>query len=959
MAARGTLFALCLLCCTISFVLGARRDHGTVEWMGSDSSMECTSNHNYRSTALSGTFGCSEYSPLTRTTWVLQAQSETMQLVFDFVSFNTVNGTLKIYDGHDTTGIFRGSFSGSMLPTTLVSYSNIMYFYFITEQSVNTGTGWQINWSTIESNEISPCTSIDAVTLTGSAGNIGCKGYTNSLSRSWSIQAPEGEQIVLVFEHLYTEKGADVVSVYDGPSASNAKLGTFTGYEIPFPVLASGNEIYVTFITDYSVKLEGFTASWMSLASYQSKCFASSHFQTFQPQGYIGCPFGYGNDVDSTWLLVAPLRETITVSLLSVSLEEDSADKLLVYDGSSTDDNIIGSFSGISQSSVLESTGNQMLIELKTDSTNTANGFHLLYRTQATTAVTDCSTSGVSVLTDSHNMIGCANYSSGITQEFSLQSTVNSLIALNWTDFSLTNSDTVYVYDGNSAASPLIYSASGTNLPEPIVSSGQYLFVQFNSTNDNDKGFSATYEMVPQGALSSCTESADHLLSDSSSGIFGCDGYGNDVVITWEIETPPRSVIQLNFAMFDIESSVDYLVVRTAPGDSVIATFTGTNSHMVMSTTNNLFIEFHSNDSESLSGFTAEYRAVYSNTEFGSCLSSDSSYYTDNSASLGCTGYASNVTMEWKITVDPYHDILLYFDLFETEKDHDMFYVFDGPNTTAPLMLQHSGNLLPSAVRSSTSSLYVVFKSDKHNNNFSGIGARYREVERFSELLSCSGSNATVLSYNADTLGCNGYSEGTASWSIVVASGFRVSLSFSVFDIGTTDTLAIYDGTNSSGYELAIYAGDKPPSGMILSTRNSVFVEFNAEDNSEAQGFSIEYVSVGAVMEACSTSSNIPLNDAAGYIGCGGYEANIATSWNIRSFGQIYVHFERFNIGSDETVDIYDGSSDSAPLLASYSGTKAPDVHSTGTQLFIVFQSSFHSSYDNGFSLSYFTNGQN
>ena len=99
MAARGTLFALCLLCCTISFVLGARRDHGTVEWMGSDSSMECTSNHNYRSTALSGSFGCSEYSPLTLTTWVLQAQSETMQLVFDFVSFNTVNGTLKIYDG--------------------------------------------------------------------------------------------------------------------------------------------------------------------------------------------------------------------------------------------------------------------------------------------------------------------------------------------------------------------------------------------------------------------------------------------------------------------------------------------------------------------------------------------------------------------------------------------------------------------------------------------------------------------------------------------------------------------------------------------------------------------------------------------------------------------------------------------------------------------------------------------
>ncbi len=57
-----------------------------------------------------------------------------------------------------------------------------------------------------------------------------------------------------------------------------------------------------------------------------------------------------------------------------------------------------------------------------------------------------------------------------------------------------TSSDFVYVYDGESSASPLIGTFSGSSLPAPIMSSSSNLYVTFTTDGaGKNKGFTATY----------------------------------------------------------------------------------------------------------------------------------------------------------------------------------------------------------------------------------------------------------------------------------------------------------------------------------------------------------------------------------------------------------------------------------------------------------------------------------
>ena len=50
--------------------------------------------------------------------------------------------------------------------------------------------------------------------------------------------------------------------VYDGNSTSALVLGKFCGTVVPEPVISTGNNMYIVFITDSSVTNKGFHASY-------------------------------------------------------------------------------------------------------------------------------------------------------------------------------------------------------------------------------------------------------------------------------------------------------------------------------------------------------------------------------------------------------------------------------------------------------------------------------------------------------------------------------------------------------------------------------------------------------------------------------------------------------------------------------------------------------------------------
>ena len=58
------------------------------------------------------------------------------------------------------------------------------------------------------------------------------------------------------------------------------------------------------------------------------------------------------------------------------------------------------------------------------------------------------------------------------------------------------------VYNGSDALAPVITQACGRNIPDPIFSSGNSLFLEFMTDNSlTMKGFDITYTSSPNGKL--------------------------------------------------------------------------------------------------------------------------------------------------------------------------------------------------------------------------------------------------------------------------------------------------------------------------------------------------------------------------------------------------------------------------------------------------------------------------
>lgn len=96
----------------------------------------------------------------------------------------------------------------------------------------------------------------------GSAANV---RYANLSSCKWLIQVPDAEAIVLNFTRLNTEEGIDRIIIYEGTSENGRKLADISGYNIPnTPIVASGNSMFVWFITDELNASFGWDANYTS-----------------------------------------------------------------------------------------------------------------------------------------------------------------------------------------------------------------------------------------------------------------------------------------------------------------------------------------------------------------------------------------------------------------------------------------------------------------------------------------------------------------------------------------------------------------------------------------------------------------------------------------------------------------------------------------------------------------------
>ncbi len=446
---------------------------------------------------------------------------------------------------------------------------------------------------------------------------------------------------------------------------------------------------------------------------------------------------------------------------------------------------------------------------------------------------------------------GTANYQDNLDCFWLIQPTGANTISLNFPTFNTeANYDTVIVYDGPTTADPILMQWWGNTLPPTINSTAGALLVEFKSDiNTNFSGWSANYTSSGTAYCNGGT------LLTSSSGSFndgsGASNYGNNQLCYWLIAPPCANNVTLSFSSFASEASYDGVIVFDGNNTSApqLLNWSGTSlPPSVTSTGGEMLVVFVSDYSTRLQGFLSSYTSTGSPYCSGTTTLNTSDYGNVVDGSGG-NNYCNNMDCRWLIQPPQATTVTFNFTAFDVEPIstdgftiYDAVEIYDGTNTSAPLLGRFSGNALPPSVTSTGGSMYLRFFSDISVTK-TGWAGYYTSTQTGY----CSGTtNLTAPSGTfADGSAANLYGNNAdCKWLIQPTSASSITLTFSSFDTELNyDGVIVYDGNNTSAPQLGNFSGSSLPP-VVTSTGGSMLVWFLSDIAVRQNGWNASYNSV-------------------------------------------------------------------------------------------------------------------
>nr|XP_057923675.1 neuropilin-1a-like [Doryrhamphus excisus] len=215
--------------------------------------------------------------------------------------------------------------------------------------------------------------------------------YPPSQHCVWVITAPEpGQKILINFNPHFDLEDRDCkydyVEVYNGGDELSPMLGKFCGKIAPSPIISSGGQLLIKFVSDYETHGAGFSVRY-EVFKTGPEC--SRNFTA--PTGAIktpGFPDKYPNNLDCTFMIFAPKMSEIVVEFDSFDMEPDTTpppgalcryDWLEIWDGFPAVGPHIGRYCGqTSPGRVISYTG-ILSMTITTDNAITREGFSANY----------------------------------------------------------------------------------------------------------------------------------------------------------------------------------------------------------------------------------------------------------------------------------------------------------------------------------------------------------------------------------------------------------------------------------------------------------------------------------------------------------------------------------------------------------------------------------------------------
>ncbi|XP_077580570.1 neuropilin-1a-like [Stigmatopora nigra] len=215
--------------------------------------------------------------------------------------------------------------------------------------------------------------------------------YPPSQHCAWVIRAPEQGQKILInfnphFDLEDRECKYDYVEVYNGADDLAPMVGKFCGKIAPSPIISSGDQLLIKFVSDYETHGAGFSVRYEVFKTGQE---CSRNFTA--PSGVIrtpGYPDKYPNNLECTFMIFAPKMSEILVEFDSFDMEPDTTpppgalcryDFLEIWDGYPAVGPHIGRYCGQNTPGRVLSYTGILSMTITTDTAITKDGFSANY----------------------------------------------------------------------------------------------------------------------------------------------------------------------------------------------------------------------------------------------------------------------------------------------------------------------------------------------------------------------------------------------------------------------------------------------------------------------------------------------------------------------------------------------------------------------------------------------------
>ncbi|MBN3320802.1 CSMD1 protein, partial [Atractosteus spatula] len=793
--------------------------------------------------------------------------------------------------------------------------------------------------------------------------------YKDSLNCEWVIEARKDHAIKISFERFQTEVNYDTLEIRDGPANSSPLIGEYHGTQAPHFLISTSNYMYLLFTTDNSRSSVGFQIRYESIMMESDSCldpgipvngkrhgnsFAIGSRVTFScDQGYTlsdeeplvcershqwnhalpscdalcggyihgrsgtvlspGFPDFYPNSLNCTWTIEVSHGKGVQLFFHTFHLEDSHDYLLITEDGSFTEPvaRLTGSVLPPSIKAGLFGTFSAQL-RFISDFSMSYEGFNITfseynlepcddpgvpafsrrigfqfgvgdslifscfpgYRLEGNNKITclgggrrvwsaplprcvaECGASSVG----SEGTLLSPNYPSNYDNNheciYQIETEKGKGIRLTATNFHLHDGDNLRVYDGKDSTSRLLGNFTKNDMYGVIINStSNHLWLEFNSNGSGtDRGFRLTHSSFD---LVKCEEP-------------GTPNYGYKI--------QDEGHFADTFVVYSCNPGY------TMHGGSVLTCLSGDRRVW----------------DKPLPSCIAECGGHITGATSGRILSPGYPAPYDNN--LHCT---------WSIEADSGKTISLHFIVFDTEVDHDILKVWDGPRESGILLKEWSGSSLPEDTHSTFNLLTLQFDSDYFISK-SGFsiqfstttattcndpgtpqnGSRYGDsrepgdavtfqcdpgyqIQGAAQITCVQLNNRFFWQPDPPTCiaTCGGNVTGPAGvilspnypqpyppgkecdWRIKVNPDFVIALIFKSFNMEPSyDFLHIYEGEDSNGPLIGSFQGSQAPD-RIESSGNSLFLAFRSDASLGMSGFAIEYKE--KPREACFDPGNI------------------------------------------------------------------------------------------------------